>query len=175
MSLSNLMKKSSLIKINPLFNSRYKLKTFTVLGLILLGLIILPSFALGAEPGKITKQIIWYTPSINYEENQQYIVDYFDVLIADRPDDSHEAVATIKSLKPSIFILGYYDVMGMQTYMEDWDYVDQIEEWFVHDKDGNRITNNKYGFYLMNPLPNLSSLRNNLFHLRRERHFRRRQ
>jgi hypothetical protein len=58
-------------------------------------------------------------------------------------------IEKIKAMNPSITILGYKDVMMMNTIMEDWDDVDQHEDWFLHDLNGDRLVNRDWGCYCM--------------------------
>ena len=44
----------------------------------------------------------------------------------------------------------------MQPYYGDWSYVNQFEEWFVHDIYGNRIHLTSANIYLMSPAQNLT-------------------
>ncbi len=102
----------------------------------------------------IQKLSIAYTSSINEPENQQFIAEHFDML--DCGKSVLTASSNIKSLNPEIEILGYYDSIIMQSYYGDWDYVNQFEEWFVHDYLGNRVELLAFDGYLMNPAPNLT-------------------
>ncbi len=46
-------------------------------------------------------------------------------------------------------VLYYRDSIGEQPSYNDWSIVNANESWFVHDRDGYRIKNKEYGWYLM--------------------------
>jgi len=93
--------------------------------------------------------------SICYQTNldEQFIADHFDMLSCGRGVTGD--AANIKALNPDIIILGYYTFL-MPDYLPYWSYVNQFEEWFVHDKDGNRIHLTFANIYLMNPAQDLT-------------------
>lgn len=80
----------------------------------------------------------------------QEIVEHmakFDLIATDF--NIEEYAQQIKQLNPQAVILGYKDVMMMNLEMEDWDIVDQHENWFVHDIHGNRLLNKYWDCYCM--------------------------
>ena len=50
----------------------------------------------------------------------------------------------LKTLNQNITILGYYDAILMDITYSDWNYVNQYEDWFIHDIYGNRIIPSNY-------------------------------
>jgi hypothetical protein len=64
-------------------------------------------------------------------------------------DDSASALQSIKNTNPNTIILGYKSLIAESTNYEDWSVVNSHEDWFVHDANGNRITSNQFGYYLM--------------------------
>ncbi len=98
---------------------------------------------------KIQKLSICYSTSINEPENQQFIAEHFDML--DCGKSVYGAALNIKVLNPDIEIIGYYDAIIMPSYYGDWDYVNQFEEWFVHDIYYQRVKLYGSDRYLMNP------------------------
>ena len=100
--------------------------------------------------GRIKKLSIAYGSAMGNTANQEFIASHFDML--DCPRSYHAAAANVKSLNPDIKILGYYDATMMSSDYPDWNYVNQFEEWFVHDIHGNRVQPTSYpNNYLMNP------------------------
>ena len=103
---------------------------------------------------RVQKLSISYQSSINQPANQQFLAQHFDLISCGK--SVYNAAANIKSLNPNIIILGYYDSIIMQPYYSDWNYVNQYEAWFAHDKNGNRIRQDDFNGYLMNPALNLT-------------------
>jgi len=98
----------------------------------------------------IHKLSIAYSNSLGNSANQEFIASHFDML--DCPTTYPTAVANIKTLNSNIKILGYYDAIFEDNTWSDWQYVNNHEDWFVHDINGNRIERVTYpGQYLMNP------------------------
>ena len=57
----------------------------------------------------------------------------------------------MKQINPELKIFKYYHALGVYKIYEEWDRVNQKEEWFVHDiATGQRLKANRYGWYLMN-------------------------
>ncbi len=75
-----------------------------------------------------------------------YIASHFDLIDV---DFGTSGVSSIKAQNPSIKIIGYKDLLAMQTSYSDWATVNSHEDWFIHDTSGNRIINSLYGWYLM--------------------------
>lgn len=97
---------------------------------------------------RIRKMSIAYGNYMNYSSVRQFVAQHFDLSNCNRNNSNiHE----IKIINPGIKIIGYYDAIMEQPYYSDWEYVNQQEDWFVHDIYGNRIINVDYGAYLMNP------------------------
>jgi hypothetical protein len=103
---------------------------------------------------RIKKLSISYHSTINQPVNQQFLAQHFDLISCGKSVSN--AAANIKTLNPNIIILGYYCAITMHTHYSDWNYVNQYEDWFVHDTNGNRIRASSHGGYLMNPAPNLT-------------------
>lgn len=57
-----------------------------------------------------------------------------------------EDVAEVKALNPECLIIGYKDVMGVRPEREDFYFIDQHENWFLHDLNGNRLINRFWGW-----------------------------
>ncbi len=88
--------------------------------------------------------------SIGDESEQAFIAEHFDIIDCGR--STYDKVKNIKDINPDILFVCYYDAILMQPYYSDWDYVNQYEDWFVHDTNGNRIRMVNYdGPYLMDP------------------------
>jgi len=102
------------------------------------------------EMARLRKLTIAYGTTMGNTTNQAFIASHFDMVDCTRTYTT--AAANVKALNPNIKIIGYHDsIMESNTY-SDWSYVTQFEDWFVHDKNGNRIENANYpGSYLMNP------------------------
>jgi len=62
-----------------------------------------------------------------------------------------QALKNLKAKNPNMKIIGYKDISGMNTYMDDWTEVNSHEDWFIHDINGNRVQQKDYGWYLMDP------------------------
>ena len=95
----------------------------------------------------IRKLLVAYGISSPLSQNFIMHMAKFDLIDTDfriGPD-----VEKIKAINPGIIILGYNDVMGRSPNSEDWSEVDQHEDWFVHDVDGNRLQNKHWGWYCM--------------------------
>lgn len=70
----------------------------------------------------------------------------------DMVDTGRETLALtddLKALNPNIIIIAYHNIMAMHTNYEDWPEVNAHEDWFIHDVNGNRLQNSKYGWYCM--------------------------
>jgi hypothetical protein len=62
---------------------------------------------------------------------------------------SQSSLLAIKQLNPSAVIIGYKDVIGMASGLDDWMEVNQQEDWFLHYTNGERIQTLD-GHYAMN-------------------------
>ena len=103
-----------------------------------------------SDTARIKKLSIAYSSAMNSQSNQEFMAQHFDMI--DCPRTYPTAATYIKSINPNIKIIGYYDTMIEGRYYDDWNYVNQHEDWFLHDKNGNRVrsavtTTN----YIMNP------------------------
>jgi len=99
---------------------------------------------------KIQTLSIAYGSTMANTTNQQFIANHFDLLDGTKTYTS--AATNIKVLNPNIKIICYYESIFEDNTYSDWSYVTQFEDWFVHDKNGNRIEHTGYpGSYLMNP------------------------
>jgi len=103
---------------------------------------------------KLQKLSICYRSVISQTATQEFIAENFDML--DCGKSVSASASSIKALNSDISIIGYYDAILMQPYYSDWNYVNQFEEWFVHDKDGNRIHLTSANIYLMSPAQDLT-------------------
>lgn len=63
------------------------------------------------------------------------LIAKFNVLSTDFLVD----IQGLKQQFPNLIVLGYKDVIGMNATLEDWTEVNQHEDWFVHDLNGNRL------------------------------------
>jgi len=99
---------------------------------------------------RIKKLSIAYSNIMRYSANQEFIASHFDML--DCPTTYYNAVENVKTLNPNIKVIGYYDAIFEDRTWSEWQYVNNHEDWFVHDINGNRIERVVYpGQYLMNP------------------------
>lgn len=81
-------------------------------------------------------------------ENIQWIAQHFDLCCLGIEGVS--AIAPIKALNPNILIIVYADLIAMHEFYPDWSEVNQHEDWFCHDINGNRIRHQLYrNWYLM--------------------------
>jgi len=55
-------------------------------------------------------------------------------------------IPRIKSLNPNCKIIGYRDIMGANENLEDWSEINQHEDWFLHDLNGERLVNKNWGW-----------------------------
>lgn len=99
---------------------------------------------------QIKKLSIAYSGAMTSSANQEFIASHFDLL--DCPRTYQTAVANVKTLNPKITVLGYYDACLMSSSYDDWTTVNQHEDWFLHDINGNRVRPSAYSNeYVMNP------------------------
>ena len=98
------------------------------------------------EPTRIRKHIVvyvgWWT-----NEYTDFIASNFDLVITGF--DRASMIGRAKELSPNITILGYRDIMGILPSFDDWEEVNSHEDWFLHDVNGNRLINKKWGWYAM--------------------------
>lgn len=80
-----------------------------------------------------------------------FIGQNFNLLIIDfesfeaRPS----AIRRMKNWNPNLVVLLYRGIPSMYTNYPDWAEVDRHEDWFLHDKNGNRLVNKDFGWYAM--------------------------
>ena len=79
---------------------------------------------------------------------RQFIAEKFDLAIIDA---YFQGAAEVKEINPNIKIIFYADMIYMHATSPAWEEVNQHEDWFLHDINGNRLVNKTYGAYLMNP------------------------
>ena len=79
----------------------------------------------------------------------QFVADHFNLVMVDPFGTS--GVSTVKSRNPNVKIVGYKDLIGMQTFYDDWATVNAHEDWFMHTAGGSRIQDPSWGWYLMDP------------------------
>jgi hypothetical protein len=77
-----------------------------------------------------------------------FIASHFALLNTEFYEDV-SSLQYMKDNNPGLKILGYKDLIGMQSYYDDWKMVNGHEDWFVHDANGSRIINKKFGWFLM--------------------------
>jgi hypothetical protein len=106
------------------------------------------------DMARVKKLSIAYGNTLADTTNQAFIATHFDMV--DGTSTYAAAVTNMKTINPEIKVINYYDAIVMQSYYSDWNYVNQFESWFVHDKNGNRVLGNDLNGYLMNPAPNLT-------------------
>ena len=90
------------------------------------------------------KHIVAYVPRIP-DEFAEFVASHFDIMVT----NFYLRVEKIKAKNPNVIILGYRNVMAMHPHYEDWEEVNSHEDWFLHDVNGNRLVNKKYGWYAM--------------------------
>jgi len=108
------------------------------------------------DMNRILKLSIAYSGAMGSANNRNYILEHFDVL--DCPRYYTTQTQAMKQVKPSLIIYGYYDSIIESSDFDDWDYVTQHEDWFIHDVNGNRVQPLNYPTnYIMNPNSGWSS------------------
>lgn len=96
---------------------------------------------------KFLKSInVWGFTSLMPQEFIEHVAK-FDLIATSF--EIKESARQIKQLNPEALILGYKDVMGINTQTDDYQEVNQHEDWFVHDIYGNRLVNKDWGWYCM--------------------------
>lgn len=97
----------------------------------------------------INKAVYIYGRSSLTDAQTTYVANHFTLL----DTDFYLGASTLQSLKtknPSLKIIGYRELIAMETSDDDWTVVNTHEDWFAHDMKGNRIMNTQYGWLLMN-------------------------
>ena len=93
----------------------------------------------------INKGIYAYGASLS-DSDTTFIASHFNIL---NVDFGTSGVSSVKTKNPNIKVVGYKDLLAMQTSYADWSVVNSHEDWFIHDASGNRIKNPSWGWYLM--------------------------
>ena len=102
------------------------------------------------DVNRIMKLSIAYSGAMGLTNNRNYILEHFDIL--DCPQYYTTQTAAMKQTNPNLKIFGYYDSIMEGTDFNDWEYVNQHEDWFLHDINGNRVQPLNYPTnYMMNP------------------------
>jgi hypothetical protein len=78
-----------------------------------------------------------------------FISSHFDWIDTDYAVQNIVGFRRMKSNNPSLIITVYKNVMGVSSSDPDWNIISQHEDWFVHDKNGNRVLNKWWSWYLM--------------------------
>jgi hypothetical protein len=64
---------------------------------------------------------------------------------------SQKYLRQLKTLNPDLILLQYHHAPGFHKHYPQWKFVNQNEDWFVHDRaSGKRLVEKKYGWFLMN-------------------------
>ena len=93
----------------------------------------------------ILKHLVVYSYTIN-DTVASFIGSHFDLV--DLDIDATGGFQKIKAANPNITMIGYKDFISVATYQSDWSMINQHEDWFLHDNNGNRVM--AYTSYLMN-------------------------
>ena len=92
--------------------------------------------------------VVWGMHRDFYDQEVNFIALHSDILNI-QYGTGKSSLTRIKELNPYMIILMYMGVMGVNPSSEtfEWDVVNSHEDWFIHDKYGNRLQNAKYGWY----------------------------
>lgn len=94
--------------------------------------------------------VIIYGPTSLSDADIQFVADHFNLVIWDF-DMEQSVLQSLKMMNPNILIFGYCDIIAVHTSHSYWSTANSNENCFLHDSIGNRIINNEYGYYLMDP------------------------
>lgn len=119
-----------------------KVLVFTIVSFFLL-----TSLPLTHATGQIKKQSSAYVNVVQQEDIQEFIADHFDMVFI--PKSLNDSAYNIKTMNPDILLIGYYDILAMKESYSDWDYVNQHEDWFMHDMQSNRFYHSGWKWYGM--------------------------
>ncbi|MCJ7424818.1 putative glycoside hydrolase family 15 protein [Candidatus Bathyarchaeota archaeon] len=107
-------------------------------------------------PGRIIKYIVAYGFSGGFpNDTADFIANHFDLVDAHYSEQSIYGFRRMKSRNTDLIIIVYRNAMGTDADASgqlegfNWEVVNQHEDWFVHDKNGNRVRNKFWGWYLM--------------------------
>lgn len=100
------------------------------------------------EPTEIKTHLVTYGHNSRFgEEYVNFIANSFDILDTDHWVIDHiDEIEQMKVINPDFIVLYYLDMVSGGN-VEDYP-----EDWYLHDKYGNRIKQTQYDFYVMNPL-----------------------
>lgn len=123
--------------------------------LILIILIILLSGCIDIPPQEtcIQKMVICYSGRYDDPGVKEYISEHFDLDDTEVSSYSYSYVQWMKenAVSPTFKVIGYFDAIGVYSTNHYYSEVNQHEDWFMHNKSGDRIKNSVWGWYLMNP------------------------
>jgi hypothetical protein len=112
--------------------------------------VILPLSGTIVQTTNLNNAIVIYGASTLNNTEISYIRTHFKLLICDF-FMSPSVLASLKANNTNFMIFGYCNSIGVYTSNSYWSTVNAQNNWFMHDVNGNRITQNRYGWYLMNP------------------------
>jgi hypothetical protein len=129
-------------------SSRFR-RGFLHLALVVISIAILPETGLGVRlqtDPKLRKHLVVYG-AIN--DNQvPYIAEHFQIIVTTPRTLKH--IRKIKSLNPDLIALIYKDIFAMHPYYEDWNEVNEHEEYYLHDEVlGLRLREVYFGWHVM--------------------------
>jgi len=102
------------------------------------------------ESIRIRKHVIAYGMWRGFDEQTADLVSsHFDVLDIGWYSAEISGIERMKEENPDMVILIYNDVMGRSNESQGWNEVNSHEDWFVHDKYGNRLINQHWSWYCM--------------------------
>jgi hypothetical protein len=144
-----------------------KIDIYVIIALTVSSLLLLPTFSSASTTPNVTifsSGIVQYsalgssTPinravgiygiSSLTDAQTSFIANHFTLL----DTEFYISASTLQSLKtknPILKIIGYKDLIAMQTSYDDWAEVNTHEDWFVHDINGKRLVDTSWGWYLM--------------------------
>lgn len=153
-----------LIWIRQVVGSRgFGFLPFSFLSLVPFVLLISSSLSFPQNAREIKKHIVAYR-SYSAEEIQ-HIASHFDIIDVASPDIAEK----IKSLNPEAIAILYENLMGVHPSNQDWEEVNNHEDWFIHDDFGHRLKNDGWCWYLMDPASGWKDYLSNLIRERLDR------
>jgi len=108
--------------------------------------ITIPSSGMVKEKVTVRKHLVVYPYTID-DATAAFIASHFDLV--DFDFGATIGFEKIKALNPDVIMVGYRDIMMMDSYLADWAEVNLHEDWFLHDVNGNRLILKDYGCYAM--------------------------
>jgi hypothetical protein len=108
------------------------------------------------QPIGIRKHLMAYGLSAPLEEGKISSMAQFDLVNVDL-HSAHDSPQQIKALDPNTTVIFYLDIMASGPTSKcacvycggNWTEIDAHEDWFLHDKNGNRLMNIEWNFYAM--------------------------